>query len=100
MRYDLTQIFSDLEGNPILMSEKPLTLGMAIAVAGLNASPQTYDNGIKKYPVYLLIKKVTKGAGDLSSEDVVLAKDLAGAFFTSYISGLIWDALEQKDVNS
>lgn len=99
MKYDLSQVFTDLDGTVILDKEKPFTLRAILALACINADPQKYADGDSKYRIYKLLLRIHAQASavELSSEEVTLLKDLVGRIFAPYIVGLVYDVLEQKD---
>jgi hypothetical protein len=103
VKYNLKQTFKDLEDQTIMTgpkeTEKPLTLGVIISMAGLNADPQKYPSGQDKYKIYKLIRRANSKAEEIefSAEDISLIKELIAHAFTPYVVGVAYDALEQVD---
>lgn len=93
---DFSQTMKDLNGNPVLDGETPLTLG-AVACNSLLATFKDEPNlsGADKAKRFALALKINgKAQVALKVEDVSLLKILIGKAYAALVVGQAWEMLD------
>lgn len=99
MKLNLEHQLCDMENKPLKVGEDYLTLERVLVQACLMTDEKENPSMDVKYKRYKLCKKLSGAKEiDLSSEEVVMLKDLVGRAFTTIVAGQAFDLLEGKSL--
>lgn len=99
MKLNLEQHMQDMKGKAVKFGEELMTLETVLVQALLMTDEKENPNMDVKYKRYRLCKKISGAKEvDLTSEEVVMLKDLVGRAFVTLISGQVYDLLEGKSL--
>ena len=99
MTVDLDLHLFGVDGTPVLVDDKPVTLRYACteALCALYRGEESLS-GAERYRRYEIAKKLNDnhGSAELTVEEIVVIKDCVGKRFAPGLLGPIYDALEGK----
>jgi len=99
MKINLDYQFLDMDGGPAQSDGKPLTMRRVCSLALSAQIEKENINGEEKYARFRLIERIL-GAGpeiELTPEEVVKIRQLAGKVFSTWYCGQMWKLTEGKE---
>ena len=96
MKLDFSKVLIGMEGKPIIIDEKDLTLGKASILALRLNDPNDKFDGAEKLSRFMLGMKIAQATDplELTIEEVAKLKDLTGKYLSVEVAGAAWLALE------
>lgn len=96
MRVNFNKPILDLDGNPFIQAEKPVTIAYASKEALLAIYPKEEISADEKVRRFKLAEKIYSSSGDceISLEEAVLIKKLVGIAYGANVVARVYEALE------